>query len=90
MTIKTRDLLATFGRPVIYGDDGLPVDDAFGFAGIRSRLGLNQAALARFCGIKITTVQNWEQGRSKPSTESLLVLADLLDTECQKKWEDVP
>lgn len=30
---------------------------------LRGRLGLSQAGLAKFLGIKIDTLQNWEQGR---------------------------
>ncbi|MCK6621479.1 MAG: helix-turn-helix domain-containing protein [Calditrichaceae bacterium] len=46
---------------------------------IRSRLKLSQAAFAALMGVSLRTVQDWEQGRRKPSgpAKSLLRIAEL-------------
>jgi putative transcriptional regulator len=45
---------------------------------IRARLQLSQAAFASLLGVSLRTVQDWEQGRRKPSgpAEALLRIAD--------------
>ena len=45
---------------------------------IRARLKLSQAAFAGLMGVSLRTVQDWEQGRCKPSgpAEPLLRIAD--------------
>jgi putative transcriptional regulator len=45
---------------------------------IRARLKLTQAAFAGLMGVSLRTVQDWEQGRRKPSgpAEALLRIAD--------------
>lgn len=45
---------------------------------IRKRLKLSQAAFAGLMGVSLRTVQDWEQGRRKPSgpAEALLRIAD--------------
>jgi putative transcriptional regulator len=45
---------------------------------IREQLGLSQAAFAGLMGVSIRTVQDWEQGRRKPSgpARSLLRIAE--------------
>ena len=43
-------------------------------AAIRTRLGLNQAQFARAIGISQDTLQNWEQGRRKPSGPAKILL----------------
>jgi len=45
---------------------------------IRARLNLSQAAFAGLMGVSLRTVQDWEQGRRKPSgpAEALLRIAD--------------
>jgi len=45
---------------------------------IRARLQLSQAAFAGLMGVSIRTVQDWEQGRRKPSgpAEALLRIAE--------------
>ena len=45
---------------------------------IRNRLNLSQAAFAALMGVSVRTVQDWEQGRRKPSgpAEALLRIAD--------------
>lgn len=45
---------------------------------IRQRLRLSQAAFAGLMGVSLRTVQDWEQGRRKPSgpAEALLRIAD--------------
>jgi putative transcriptional regulator len=47
-------------------------------AEIRNRLNLSQAAFASLMGVSVRTVQDWEQGRRKPSgpAEALLRIAD--------------
>ena len=41
---------------------------------IRQRLKLSQAALARLMGVCLRTIQDWEQGRRKPSGSALALL----------------
>ena len=45
---------------------------------IRSKLHLSQAAFAGLMGVSLRTVQDWEQGRRKPSgpAEALLRIAE--------------
>jgi putative transcriptional regulator len=45
---------------------------------IRSRLHLSQSAFAAIMGVSLRTVQDWEQGRRKPSgpAKSLLRIAE--------------
>jgi putative transcriptional regulator len=45
---------------------------------IRQNVGMNQAQFAELLGVSVRTLQEWEQGRRKPSgaAASLLVLAD--------------
>ena len=45
---------------------------------IRQRLKLSQAAFAGLMGVSVRTVQEWEQGRRRPSgpAEALLRIAD--------------
>lgn len=45
---------------------------------IRQKLGLSQAAFAGLMGVSLRTVQDWEQGRRKPSgpAKSLLRIAE--------------
>jgi len=45
---------------------------------IRARLELSQEAFAGLMGVSVRTVQDWEQGRRKPSgpAEALLRIAD--------------
>lgn len=45
---------------------------------IRGRLRLSQAAFAGLMGVSVRTVQDWEQGRRKPSgpAEALLRIAE--------------
>ena len=45
---------------------------------IRSKLNLSQAAFAALMGVSLRTVQDWEQGRRKPSgpAKSLLRIAE--------------
>lgn len=45
---------------------------------IRARLKLSQAAFAGLMGVSVRTIQDWEQGRRKPSgpAEALLRIAE--------------
>jgi putative transcriptional regulator len=45
---------------------------------IRAKLNLSQAAFAGLMGVSLRTIQDWEQGRRKPSgpAEALLRIAD--------------
>jgi putative transcriptional regulator len=41
---------------------------------IRARLKLSQGEFARLLGISVDTLQNWEQGRRKPSGAARVLL----------------
>ena len=41
---------------------------------IRARLNLSQSAFAGFMGVSLRTVQDWEQGRRKPSGPAIALL----------------
>jgi len=45
---------------------------------IRTRLNLSQSAFAGLMGVSLRTIQDWEQGRRKPSgpAEALLRIAE--------------
>jgi transcriptional regulator with XRE-family HTH domain len=42
---------------------------------LREALGLSQSELAARCGVKLDSVQNWEQGRTEPRLSALIQLA---------------
>ena len=44
----------------------------------RQKIGVSQARFAELLGVSVRTLQEWEQGRRKPSgaAQSLLILAD--------------
>jgi putative transcriptional regulator len=42
---------------------------------IRKRLGLTQANFARFFGLNVSTVRDWEQGRRAPEGPARMLLA---------------
>jgi putative transcriptional regulator len=43
-------------------------------AAVRARLGLSQTQFARAMGISLDTLQNWEQGRRKPTGPAKVLL----------------
>jgi len=47
-------------------------------AATRQKIGVSQAKFAELLGVSVRTLQEWEQGRRKPSgaAQSLLILAD--------------
>ena len=45
---------------------------------IRKQLGLTQQRLAHTLGVSMSTVANWEAGRSQPSSLALRQINDLL------------
>ena len=47
---------------------------------LRRRRGLSQAALAALLGVTNKAVSKWENGRAKPTTDTMRKLADLLGT----------
>jgi ribosome-binding protein aMBF1 (putative translation factor) len=77
--ITTQHPRSSYGIPVILGDDGEPLDYAPGVRAVRRALGLSTATLAGACGKSRRTIEDWEQGRYKPPSESLIVMARLLD-----------
>lgn len=46
---------------------------------LRKNKGLKQQELAEILGIKRNTYSDWENGKTEPSFENLLKLADLLE-----------
>lgn len=47
---------------------------------LREQMGLSQAALAKRMHVSRSTVQAWESGHTRPSTDKLISLAKLLHT----------
>jgi len=45
---------------------------------LREKCGLSQSGLAERVGISIDSIQNWEQGRTRPRIEALAKLARAL------------
>jgi putative transcriptional regulator len=45
---------------------------------VREKLGLSQSQAAKAWGISVRTLQQWEQGRSKPVGLALLKLQEIL------------
>jgi DNA-binding transcriptional regulator YiaG len=41
---------------------------------LRTRLGMSQEAFAGFYGLDLDTVQNWEQGRTRPDKPAMVLL----------------
>jgi putative transcriptional regulator len=41
---------------------------------IRAKMGLSQSAFAGFLGVSVRTLQEWEQGRRKPSGPATVLL----------------
>lgn len=58
------DAAATFGDRLVYA---------------REREGLSQAQLARRLGLKVGTVQNWENDRSEPRANKVQMLAGFMN-----------
>jgi transcriptional regulator with XRE-family HTH domain len=56
------------------------IDAAIGarLAEVRRRCGLTQRQLAKAVGVQLTTVQNWERGRTRLSAKRLAALANAL------------
>jgi DNA-binding transcriptional regulator YiaG len=79
MRITTEHSRSSYGIPIILDDDGEPLDYAPGVRAVRRAMGLSTAELATACGKSRRTVEDWEQGRYMPPTESLLVMARLLE-----------
>lgn len=46
---------------------------------LRQKKGLTQQKLAEILGIKRNTYSDWENGKTEPSFENLIKLADLLE-----------
>ncbi|MDE2229562.1 MAG: helix-turn-helix domain-containing protein [Alphaproteobacteria bacterium] len=51
------------------------VPETIDVSGLRTRLGLSQAAFARTFGLDLTAVQAWEQGRRRPDRAARILLA---------------
>jgi ribosome-binding protein aMBF1 (putative translation factor) len=77
--ITTEHSRSSYGIPVIINDDGEVMDYSPGVRAVRRALGVSTAELAEACGKSRRTVEDWEQGRYMPATESLIVMARLLD-----------
>lgn len=45
----------------------------------RIRKGMTQAEVARELEVDVTTVSNWETGKTMPSAQKLIVLRELFD-----------
>lgn len=60
-----------------YTDDAATFGDRI--AAARDAMGMEQAQLARRLGIKIQTLQNWEDDRSEPRANKLQMLAGVLN-----------
>jgi putative transcriptional regulator len=58
---------------------GLPDPDV---AAIRAKLGLSQMEFASAYGLRLRTIQQWEQGRAKPD-HSVRILLKIIETEPQ-------
>lgn len=58
-------------RKAVVKIDRLSADS---IAAIRARLGLSQAKFASVLGISLDTLQNWEQGRRKPTGAAKVLL----------------
>jgi len=48
--------------------------DASSVAAVRARMGFSQARFAKLLGISVDTLQNWEQGRRKPTGAAKVLL----------------
>lgn len=48
-------------------------------AGARERMGMSRQDLARRLGVKLTTIENWEDDLSEPRANKLQLLAGLLN-----------
>jgi putative transcriptional regulator len=62
----TEEELSQFKR--VHPPEGIDVQE------LRRRLGLSQALFAHFFGVSKRTVQEWEQGRKKPSGPAQILL----------------
>lgn len=59
----------------------LPDSDTFGgrLSRVRDAQGLSTAQLARRCGVRQKTIEQWESDRSEPGVERLSLLAGVLN-----------
>jgi transcriptional regulator with XRE-family HTH domain len=42
---------------------------------LREKTGLSQTGLARKAGLSVRSIQNWEQGHRRPSTQGIIALS---------------
>lgn len=66
--------------------------DSFPILRAREKSGLSQAEFARLLGISVRTLQEWEQGRRKPSgaAKSLLFIAMKKPTVFRELFKELP
>ena len=60
-------------REIKRGEYGRVIDVP-DIAGIRERTGLSQARFAQLLGVSVRTLQEWEQGRKRPSGPAAVLL----------------
>ena len=60
-----------------YGPDAATFGDRV--VGAREKSGMTQAELSRRLGIKLTTLQSWEEDRSEPRANKLQMLTGMLN-----------
>lgn len=57
------------------------------FKALRKDSGITQEVLATKLGVKQSTIAMWETGKSKPRTDDLYVIADVLGVSVDKVLE---
>ncbi|MDD2764509.1 MAG: helix-turn-helix domain-containing protein [Opitutaceae bacterium] len=70
-SVRTAGAYLRGGRKDVARVDRISPDS---IAAVRARLGLSQAQFARAIGISLDTLQNWEQGRRKPTGPAKVLL----------------
>ena len=66
--------------------------DSYPVVRIREKAGLSQTEFASLLGVSVRTLQDWEQGRRKPSgaAQSLLVIAAKKPKVLQEVFKNLP
>jgi len=78
LKITTEHAASSYGQPVILNDDGELLNIWDGIKTARKKMNMNTKTFGLLLNVSPRTVEDWEQGRRRPRTESLLHLSIIM------------